>query len=215
MIDTLLRSADPADGLEPDPDSPQAMALLGEILASPGVRPRRRRRRLLLAAVACAAAVAAGVVIPVLGQNGGGRAYAVTPQDSGAIRIEANWHRLHDLGELQQAIDAVGARTRIYVTGHAPLPSLPACAAAVPTPQELDAGPRVPRDAFQAPGTDDAHLLLIVRPRLLPPGATVVATFNYSQPDDHHASSSFFVILSAPPDNCAPRSQWFAPVPQR
>ena len=193
MIDTLLRAADPAAGLVPDPDSADAQALLAGVLAGPraGTRTvhrhatRRTTRRLVLGGVLAGAVATVLLVVPMPWDHGGAglgsSAYAVT-SDGGTVRVTVRWAELSDPSALQAALDRAGARTRVFVeTGSG------FCA-----PKARSVGYRsgavdwhIPRDA----GAEDG---IVLHPDLFPPDGTFVLVVGLAQAGSTATPASTF-----------------------
>lgn len=167
MTGTMLRTADPAADLQPDPASPGAQALLARILAEPHViAPRRRPARLTL--VSGGLVAAAAVVGVTVASSGGDHAsvgqagFVVTRHADGSVRATIRWSELSDPAALQRALDAAGARTRVFVeTGTAPC--------------QVGTGVPYSADAVDWDGPDaDPENALVVHPDNFPTDGTFV-----------------------------------------
>ncbi|GHJ45252.1 hypothetical protein Cs7R123_25940 [Catellatospora sp. TT07R-123] len=170
-----LRAADPATDT-PDPRTPQARALLEQVLATADTPPpatsRRRRRFALGFAAAAAAAVTAtfAVVLPA-------SAYTVDQRADGSVAVVIRASQLDDPARLNRALARAGARTvalEMVPADRCPTPpdADPAFPMLVdPTPEELAASlARFPVDYRQGDGT----VLITIRPWLIPAAETLV-----------------------------------------
>lgn len=178
MIDSLLRGADPARGLDPDAMSPDARTLLAQIVATPRQRAgalhriagHRPARRIAVGGVLAGVAATVALAAPLPWNDGAGTssaAFAVTAEAGGAVRVAVHWDELSDPAALQTALDHAGARVVVRVetsTGSEP----PSCPAGYP----LDYPGKAVQ--FLSPGSPDGGFL--VRPKLFPPDATFVLT---------------------------------------
>lgn len=181
MIDTVLRAADPARDLDPDPGSEQARTLLAELLAGPrGDAPERRHaaagaarrpvRRVVLGGVLAAAAVIVGLAAPMPWDRGGpgvtSAAFAVTKEAGGAIRVSVHWNELSEPAALQSALDRAGARVRLLVRTNPTPGQSRFCAPGHPVAYDSAAV------QWNSPGAPSGGFT--VRPADFPPGATFV-----------------------------------------
>ena len=119
-MNTLLRAADPAAGVEFDAAGPAARQLLDDVLATPRRRRHVRafpaRRVAVGGAVAASAAVAALLVhSPSQGSRIGPAGFSVSRDSQGTVHAVVRWSALADPAALQAALDRAGARTKVFV----------------------------------------------------------------------------------------------------
>jgi hypothetical protein len=212
MNRTVLRDADPAAGLQPDADSPEALALLARIVSAAPPRSRVAARpsasairRVAIGGVLAGVAVTIALAAPMpwnQGQSGSGAAaYAVTRDDAGAVHFTVHWGRLTDPADLQAALDRVGARTRIFVHAASDVPQCDAPSNSV--------GYSAKAVQWQHPGTADGGFT--VRPGYFPAGGTFVIGVDLAGPggstfapgDAQLASFSAFMVVGEVP-SCVP-----------
>jgi hypothetical protein len=171
MSHAALRAADPAANAAPDPRSPAALQLLSRITSEPQtLRPRRRPVRLaLVSGGVVAAALAAGLAVEHGSghQSGIGPAgFVVTKHADGSVTATMRWAALSDPAALQRALDAAGARTKVFVETDA---GSPVCAPhAHSVPYSADAV------AWNGPDSADPDGGLVVHPDEFPHGGTFV-----------------------------------------
>ena len=212
MNRTVLRDADPAAGLQPDADSPEALALLARIVSAPPPRSRVAARpsgvairRIAVGGVLAGAAVTFALAAPMpwnQGESGSGAAaYAVTRDDAGAVHFAVHWSRLTDPAKLQTALDRAGARTRIFVHEAS---DVPRCTVAPNT-----VGYSAMAVQWQHPGSADGGF--IVRPAYFPPDGTFVigvdltsaGASTFAPGEAQLASFSAFMVIGEVP-SCVP-----------
>jgi hypothetical protein len=193
MNDALdrLRAADPARSTtEPDPHSPQALALLERVFTAPA--PPVRRRRLVIgvagATVVAAAAAAFFVAEPAA-------AYTVDKHADGSVGLSFRAARLKDTVRLNAELARADAHTVVVRMVPAdrcsePLdihPDFPFRTYA--TPEEVDRYPVSYR-------LQDETVIITIRPDKIPNGATLA--FGYATPDRHTTVAVPAVVRTMP-----------------
>lgn len=216
MNATLLRDADPARGLGADATSPDARAMLADILAQPRPAHRHRAmqmprgpvRRVLVGGVLAGALATVALAAPMPWDGGGSglgsSAYAVTRGDDGSVHIAVRWSQLTDPAGLQRALDRAGARTKVIVhtVGTGPLCIAPAntvgyssTAVQWQSPGSADGGILVHPARFPKNGT------FVIGVDLAPPGVQGGSTFAPGRPQIESFSGS--MVVGAVP-TCVP-----------
>jgi hypothetical protein len=171
MTHPALRAADPAADLAPDPASPVALELLRRITSEP--RPVRNARRPVRLVLAGGGLVAAAVVAGIAAEHQSGTpahiapaGFVVTRHADGSVTATVRWAALTDPAALQRALDAAGARTKIFVATDT---GSPACAPdARSVPYSADAV------TWNGPDSADPDSGLVVHPDKFPTDGTFV-----------------------------------------
>ena len=210
MTHTALRDHDPAAAYEPDADSPTARALLNRITGEPrAVRSRPRPIRVALASGGLAAAAVVAAVVAAHDDTGqhqiGPAGFVVARHADGSVTATMRWSALSDPAALQRALDAAGARTKVFVEtsdGSTCAPaaqSVPYSASAVqwnaPDDSDPGSGLVVHPDNFPAGGT------FVVVVTLAPAGEPGMSTLAPSFPQIT-SSLTFMAVGSVDPPAC-------------
>ncbi|NUO56169.1 MAG: hypothetical protein HOV78_05865 [Hamadaea sp.] len=190
MTDPLdrLRAADPArTHTDPDPRSPQALALLERVLDAPVEPIPKRSRRRLIAAVtgAAVAAAVAGFFVATPAA-----AYTVDKRPDGSVHFSFRAERLKDTAKLNAELARAGARTVVMRMVAADRcaealdmdPAFPFLTTA--TPEDLERAPVAYRVA-------DGDVVITVRPEKYPTEDTLA--FGYATRTDPDGRTTIVV----------------------
>ncbi|MEV0271275.1 hypothetical protein AB0H43_21060 [Hamadaea sp. NPDC050747] len=195
MTDPLdrLRAADPArTHTDPDPRSPQALALLERILDTPAdpapAHPARKRsRRRLVAGLAAVAVAATGAAFFVATPAA---AFTVDKRADGSVAVSFRAERLKDTAKLNAELNRAGARTVVMR-----MVSAARCA------EQLDMDPAfpflttaTPEDLERYPVTfrvADGTVIITIRPEKIPAADTL--SFGYAMRSDPDGPTTIVV----------------------